>query len=74
MSAPTWYDVDCSQLTSLFNHYQLQLVFPTVEHHPARNLQHKTLQTTFDMVSQSQHLLHTLHKAVFVFQLRFYLS
>ena len=32
---------------SQFNHYQLQLVYPTVEHHPARNLQHETSQTTF---------------------------
>ena len=60
---PEWYNVDCSQLMSWFDHYQLQLVYPTVEHCPARNLQHKTLQTTFDTFSQSLHLLHILHKS-----------
>ena len=37
-------------------------VCQTMEHHPARNLQHKTSQTTFDLSDQSWHLLHTLHK------------
>ena len=39
-----------------------------------RNLQHETLQTTFDTFDQSQHLLHTLHKSFFAFQLHYYLS
>ena len=34
----------------------------------------KTSQTTFDMFDQSQHLLQTLHKSFFAFQLHFYLS
>ena len=51
---------------------QVHPVYPTVEHHPARNLQHETLQTTFDMFDQSQYLLHTLEKSFFVFQLCFY--
>ena len=72
--SPTCYNTDCSQLMSLFDRYQLQLVYPTVEHHPVRNLQHETSQTTFDMFDQSQHLLHTLPKPFFAFQLRFYLS
>ena len=55
--------VDCSQLMSRFDRYQLQLVYPTVEHRPARNLQHETSQTTFDTFDQSQHILHTLHKS-----------
>ena len=38
------------------------------------NLQHKTLQTTFDAFNQSQHLLHSLHKSFFAFQLHFCLS
>ena len=50
---------------SRFDCYQLQLVYPTTEHHPARNLLHETSQTTFDMFDQSQHLLHTLHKSFF---------
>ena len=69
-----WCNIDCSQLMSQFDCYQLQLVYPTVEHHPARNLQHGTSQTTFDMFNQSQHLLHMLHRSFFVFQLCLYLS
>ena len=42
---------------SRFDYYQLQLVYPTVDHYPARNLQHETSQTTFDKFDQSQHLL-----------------
>ena len=69
-----WYNVHCSQLMSRFDRYQLQLVYPTVEHRPVRNLQHESSQTAFDMFNQSQHLLHTLHKSFFVFQFRFHLS
>ena len=69
-----WYNVDCSQLMSWFDHYQFQLVYPIPEHRPARDLQHQTLQTTFDSFDQSQHLLPTLHKSFFAFQLHFYLS
>ena len=36
-----WYGVDCSQ----FDCYQLQMIHPTMEHCPVRNLQHETLQT-----------------------------
>ena len=57
---------------SQFDCYQLQRVYPTVGHRPARNLQHKTLPTTFNTFNQSQHLLHTL--IIFAFQLWFYLS
>ena len=64
--SPEWYNVDC-QLTSQLDHYQLQLVYPTVEHRPARNLQLKTSQTNFDTFNQSQHLFHTLHKSFSVF-------
>ena len=38
------------------------------------NLQHKTSQTTFDVFNQSQHLLYSLHKPFFAFQLHFCLS
>ena len=57
---------------SQFDRYQLQLVYcgalPS-EKSPARNFANH-----FDTFSQSQHLLHTLHKPFFAFQLRFYLS
>ena len=65
MLPPTQHNVDCSQLMSCFDRYQLQLTYPTVKHRPARNLQHKILQTTSNMFLQSQHLLHTLHKSFF---------
>ena len=71
--SPPWYNTDCSQLMSQFDRYQLQRVYLPVEHHPVRNLQHETLQTTFDMFNHSQYLLRTLHKSFFAFQLRFYL-
>ena len=73
--SPKWRNVDCSQLMSWFDCYQLQLVYPTRKHGPGRNLQQETLQTSFDMFDQSQHLLHTLEKSFFlVFQLHFYFS
>ena len=73
--SPMWYNVVCSQLMSQFDGYQLQLVYPTVEHRPARTLQQGTSQT-FDMFNQSRHFLHTTHKSFFffAFQLHFYLS
>ena len=43
---------------SRFDRCQLQLVYMTVEHRPARNRQYETLQTTVDIFNQSQHLLH----------------
>ena len=64
---PMWYNVDYSQLMSRFVCYQLPLVYPTVEHRPARNLQHETSQTTCDMFDQSQQFLHKLHKAFLCF-------
>ena len=72
--SPMWYNVGCCQLMSRFDRCQRQLVYPTVEHRPARNLQHETSQTTFDTFDQSRHLLCTLHKPFYAFQLRFYLS
>ena len=63
--SPTWYNGDCSKLMSWFDHYQFHLDYRTMEHHPARNLQHKTLQTTFDTFYQSQHFLHILQKSFF---------
>ena len=38
----TWCNIDCSQLMSWSNCYQLQLVYPTLEHCPVKNLQHET--------------------------------
>ena len=68
-----WYDNDCSQLMSQFDCYQLQLVYPTMEHRPSRNLQHGTLQTIFDMFDQSQDLPHTLHKSFLCVSVEFLL-
>ena len=59
---------------SQFDCCQLQLVYVTREQQPVRNFQQKTLKITFDTFNRSQHLLHTLHKSFFVFQLCFYLS
>ena len=56
-----------------FDHYQLQRVYQTVEHHPARKLQHETLQITFDTFDELQYILHTLN-TFFAFPLHFYLS
>ena len=50
-------------LMSWLDQYQLQLLYPTVEHHPVRDLQPETSQTTFDMFDHSHHLLHILHKS-----------
>ena len=49
--SPAWYNVDCSQLMSQFDCQQL--LYLTVKHHPVRNLQHQTSQTTFDTFDQS---------------------
>ena len=41
LAIPAWCNVDCSQLMSQFDHYQLQLVYSMEEHHQARNLAQK---------------------------------
>ena len=51
---------------SQFDCYRLQMVYLTVEHHPERNLPHKTWQNTFDTFDQLEHLLHALHKSLCV--------
>ena len=56
--SPVWCIVDCSQLMSQFDCYRLQLVYPTMEQCPRRNLRQKISQTTFDRFDRSQHLLH----------------
>ena len=61
--SPKWQNIDCSQLISLFDHYQLQLVYPPGDHCSARNLQQETSLTTFDRLNQLQHLLRTLHRS-----------
>ena len=61
---PTWCNADCySPLMFQFDCQQLQLLYPTMVHHAVRNFHHKASKNTFDTVSQSQHLLHTLHKS-----------
>ena len=42
--SPAWLKVDCSQLVSRCDHYQLQLAYPTVERPQAKNLQHAVCQ------------------------------
>ena len=53
--SPALNNIDYSQLMSQFDCCQSQLAYPTMEHCLVRNLQHETLQTTFDMFNQSQH-------------------
>ena len=43
--SPVWYNIDHSHSMSQFDRYQLQLVYLTLEHCPARSLQHETSQT-----------------------------
>ena len=38
-----WCNIDCSQLMFWSNCYQLQLVYPTLEHCPVKNLQLETV-------------------------------
>ena len=56
---PMWYNIDCSQVMSWFDRYQLQLIYLTVEQRPARNPQQKTLQTTFDTFNHSTFSIHS---------------
>ena len=46
-------NIYCSQLMPRFDWHQLQLIYPTVEHHPSRKLQPGTSPTTSDMIDQS---------------------
>ena len=66
-----WYNIDCSQLKFWCHCHQFQLVYQTVDYRPVRNLQHETLQTTFDMFVQSQHILYKLYKYLSVLFLCF---
>ena len=71
--ALVWYNIDCSQLMSWFDHCQLQLVYRTVEHHPVRNLQHEISQNTF--THSISHSTFSTHCTSFLsYQLHFYLS
>ena len=63
MSAVFPHSITLIVLNALIDCYQPQLAYPTVEHPPARNLQPRSLQTTFDTFHQSQRLLHTQHKS-----------
>ena len=63
--SPTWYNIDCSQLISQFDHYQLQLVYQRVEHRPVRSLQHDTSQTTFQLFHQSLLSDFSIHCTIF---------
>ena len=48
--SPAWLKVDCSQLVSRCDHYQLQLAYPTVERPQAKNLQHAVCQCVCESV------------------------
>ena len=70
--SPTWYDIDCSQLMSWCDRYQLQLVYPTIEHCPGRN---------YPAWNSSSHFWHiwsvtarSLFTAQIFFSLHFYFS
>ena len=63
MSAVFPHSVTLIVLNALIDCYQPQLAYPTVAHPTARNLQPRSLQTTFDTFHQSQRLLHTQHKS-----------
>ena len=52
---------------SQFDRYQFQLVYLAIEQPPVRNPQQETSETTFDTISESEHLFHTLHTTLFVF-------
>ena len=56
---------------SRFDRYWLQLVYPTTEHRPARNLQHKTLYFWHVGLVTA---LSPCTAQIFVFQLHFYSS
>ena len=58
------YNIACFPWMSQFNCYHLQLVYLTMEHHPLRNLWHKTVQTTLETFDESQHLC-TMHSIFF---------
>ena len=62
--SPMGYNIACFPWMSQFNCYHLQLVYLTMEHHPLRNLWHKTVQTTLETFDESQHLC-TMHSIFF---------
>ena len=64
--SPVWYNANCPQLMSRFDRYQLQLVYPTAEHRPMRNLQCGTSKTTFDRFPNPELHLHFWSKACLV--------
>ena len=56
--SPSWYNIDYSQWMYWFDWYQFQLIYLTMEQHSAKNLQHKTSQTTIDTFTAPSHTLH----------------
>ena len=66
--SPAWYNIDCSQLMSLFDRYQLQLVCPTVEHRPARTVE---IPPAWNFINHFWHVwsvtAHTLYTAQIFF-------
>ena len=70
--SPTWYDIDCSQLMSQFDTINFNWstrLWNIIQREISSTKLHKPLLTHF---KKSQHLLHTLHKSFFAFQLHFY--
>ena len=70
--SPAWYKHRLFSM-SRFDRYQLQLIYPTLEHRARRNLQQEASQTAPDTLGQAQHFVRSLHKALRVLQLYFYL-
>ena len=69
-----WCDLAAAAAKGIIDLYQLQPVYSTEQHCPMKNIQHKTSQTNSDKFTQSQHLMHTLHKSFLCISVAFLLS
>ena len=70
-----WYNVDCSQLTSQFAHYQLQLVYPAMGHRPQETSSRKLCKPLLaHLISHCTFSIHCTKLSFIPFQLCFYLS
>ena len=56
--SPVECNTGCYQLTSQFDHHRFQLVYPTSEHHPARNLSMKSLLILGSVTAPSPYTAH----------------
>ena len=71
---PRGITIYCSHLMSQFDHYQLQLVYPSIGSNIQQEISStKLYKPLFDTFYQSQHILHILH-IFFGISVAFYLS